>query len=69
MKNVTVTDVNFNVVNVTDAGFAVVFDETTNLQNKKQINLLIRHWCEEKSEVITAYAPSLMFGRSTHEEV
>ena len=33
------------------------------------MDLLVRYWCEEKGEVITACLTSLMFRCCTHEEL
>ena len=52
-----------------DVFFFVLFDETTNFQNKKQMDLLVRYWYEEKGEVIAAYVTSLIFGCCRHEEL
>lgn len=56
----------FTVLLDETTGFTVLLDETTNLQNKQQMDLLVRYWCEQNGEVITAYV-TLMFGRCTHK--
>ena len=56
----------FTVLLDETTGFTVLLDETTNSQNKQQMYLLVRYWCEQNGEVITAYV-TLMFGRCTHK--
>ena len=56
-------------VSISEGGFTILFDETTNAKNKKQMDLLVRYWSEAAGEVTTGYLTSMMFGRCTHEQL
>ena len=51
--------------NDTDSGFTALFDETTNSENKKLIDLFLGISVEEKGEVIISFI-ILMFSRCTY---
>ena len=52
-------------INTSEGTFTLMFDETTTLQNRKQMDLLVRFWDEEQNLVTTRYLTSLFFGRAT----
>ena len=49
--------------------YTLIFDETTTVQNQKQMDLLIRYWDEDLGEVVTSYLGSLFFGRADAKDV
>lgn len=49
--------------------FTIQFDETGNAQDKKQCDVLVRFWNEQKGEIITMFLKSLMFGHAKGETV
>ena len=52
-----------------ESAFTILFDETGTVQGKKQMDLLLRFWSEQKNEVVTRYLTSFMFGRTSHEHI
>ena len=56
-------------VSATESGFTLLFDETTNEQNKKQMDILIRYWSDSLGEIVTSYLDSLKFARCDHQEL
>jgi hypothetical protein len=51
------------------AYFTLHFDETMNAQVKKQMDVLVRFWCEGKGEVQVRYLSSIMFGHAKAVDV
>ena len=51
------------------AFFTLHFDETMNAQVKKQMDVLVRFWCEGKGEVQVRYLSSIMFGHAKAVDV
>ena len=49
--------------------FTVQFDETGNAQDKKQCDVLVRFWNEERGEIATFFLKSLMFGHAKSDTV
>ena len=49
--------------------FSLHFDETTNTQVKKQVDLILRYWSPTHEEVWTAYYTSLFFGHAEGDKV
>jgi len=45
--------------------FVLCFDEQTNNQNRKQLDLLIKYWCYDKGLVVTRYYKSILLGHAT----
>ncbi|CAF2061871.1 unnamed protein product [Rotaria magnacalcarata] len=45
--------------------FVLCFDEQTNNQNRKQLDLLVRYWCHDKGLVVTRYYKSIFLGHAT----
>ena len=52
-------------INASEGAFTLMFDETTTLQNRKQMDLLVRFWDEKQNLVTTRYLTSLFFARAT----
>lgn len=44
--------------------FVLIFDEQTNHQNKKQLDMLIRYWSNEKQSVVNRFYKSCMLGHA-----
>ena len=49
--------------------FALMFDETTTLQNRKQMDILVRYWDETQHQILTKYLGSMFFGRATASDI
>ena len=49
--------------------FSLHFDETTNTQVKKQVDLILRYWSPTHEEVWITYYTSLFFGHAEGEKV
>ena len=45
------------------SAFTMAFDETTIVQNKKQMDILLRYWSDCKKPVVTKYLVSFYFAR------
>jgi hypothetical protein len=41
------------------------FDEQTNNQNRKQLDLLMKYWCYNEDLVVTRYYQSILLGHAT----
>ena len=52
-----------------ESEFTIMYDETTNAKNDKQMDILIRYWSETTGQVETKYLTSLMFARATAEKL
>ena len=50
-------------------GFTLLFDETTTLQTRKQMDILIRYWSEKDNLVVTKYVTSFFFKRAPADTV
>lgn len=44
--------------------FVLCFDEQTNNQNRKQLDLLVKYWCCERGRVVTRYFKSVLLGHA-----
>ncbi|CAF2081799.1 unnamed protein product [Rotaria magnacalcarata] len=44
--------------------FVLIFDEQTNNQNKKQLDMLLRYWCNHKQRVVTRFYKSVILGHA-----
>ena len=53
-----------NDIASSDGTFTVMFDETTTVQNKKQMDVLIRYWSESEGLIVTQYLMFMFFGRA-----
>ena len=42
-----------------------MFDETTTNQNRKQLNLVIRYWGNERKQIASEYLTKVFFGRTS----
>ena len=49
--------------------FTLMFDETTTLQKRKQMDLLVRFWCERDHLVVTRYITSFFFSRAPADHI
>ena len=47
----------------------MLFDETTTLQTRKQMDILIRYWSEKDNLVVTKYVTSFFFKRTPADTV
>ena len=56
-------------VNNARSPFTLHFDETTNSQVKKQLDLHIRYWSPTKNQVVVRFYKALMFGHSFGKDV
>ncbi|CAF4586322.1 unnamed protein product [Rotaria sp. Silwood1] len=45
--------------------FVLCFDEQTNNQNRKQLDLLVRYWCFDQGRVVTRYYKTILLGHAT----
>ncbi|CAF2889007.1 unnamed protein product [Rotaria sp. Silwood2] len=45
--------------------FVLCFDEQTNNQNRKQLDLLVKYWCYDEGLVVTRYYKSILLGHAT----
>ena len=52
-----------------DLPFSLHFDETTNTQVKKWVDLILRYWSPTHEEVWVAYYTSLFFGHAEGDTV
>jgi hypothetical protein len=50
-------------------GYTIHYDETTNSQVKKQLDLVVRFWSADKDKVVVRYLESLFFGHAPAESV
>ena len=44
--------------------FSLCIDEQTNVQNKKQLDLLVKFWCHDEGLVVTRYYKSILLGHA-----
>ncbi|CAF0764829.1 unnamed protein product [Adineta ricciae] len=44
--------------------FTLIFDEQTNNQNKKQLDMFFRYWCNEKQGVVNRFYKSVVLGHA-----
>jgi hypothetical protein len=44
--------------------FVLIFDEQVNNQNKKQMDMLLRYWCNEQQCVVNRFYKSVMLGHA-----
>ena len=56
-------------VSESGGAFTMMFDETTTLQNRKQMDLILRFWSESEKQVVTKYLMSLFFARAPAEKI
>ena len=49
--------------------FTVIFDETTTVQNQKQMDVLIRYWSESEGLIAAQYLMFFFFGRATGDYI
>ena len=42
-----------------------MFDETTTNQNRKQLDLAIRYWGNERKQIASEYLTQVFFGRTS----
>ena len=50
-------------------GYTIQYDETGNSQGRKQCDILVRYWSEEKNEVIVRFLQTLFFGHAKGHDV
>ena len=46
-----------------------MFDETATNQNRKQLNVLIRYWSNERKQIVSKYFTSVFFGRPSGTDI
>ena len=46
-----------------------MFDKTATDQNRKQLHILIRHWSNERKQIVSKYLTSLFFGRASSIDI
>ncbi|CAF3355544.1 unnamed protein product, partial [Rotaria socialis] len=49
----------------TSVKFVLCFDEQTNNQDRKQLDLLVKYWCYDQGLVVTRYYKSILLGHAT----
>ena len=54
---------------ISEGAFTLLFDETTTLQTRKQMDILIRYWSEKDNLVVTKYVTSFFFKRAPADTV
>jgi len=52
-----------------NTGFTVHYDETTTIQIKKQMDIILRYWSVEQNKVVVYYVASLFFGHAEAKTV
>ena len=57
------------VLNDSECGYTLMLDETTTAQVVKQLDILVRFWCDANEEVQTKYLSSIFFGRAPAEDL
>ena len=50
-------------------GFVIQYDETSNSQVRKQMDVLVRYWSEAKGKVVVQFLKAIMFGRAKGDNV
>ena len=50
-------------------GYTIQYDETGNSQGRKQCDVLVRYWSEEKNEVSVRFLQTLFFGHAKGHDV
>ena len=50
-------------------GYVIQYDETANSQVRKQCDIIVRYWSEEKGQVVAQFLKAAMFGHATGESV
>ena len=50
-------------------GFVIQYDETSNSQVRKQMDVLVRYWSEAKGEVVFQFLKAIMFGHAKGDTV
>ena len=50
-------------------GYTLHYDETTNDQVKKQLDIVIRYWSNERNRIVVRYFDSLFFGHAQADTV
>ena len=50
-------------------GYVIQYDETANSQIRKQCDILVRYWSEDKGQVVVHFLKAAMFGHATGEDV
>lgn len=56
-------------VRQSDNGYTIQFDETSTSQGRKQCDLLVRYWSEEKGEICVRFLQTLFFGHAKGSDV
>jgi len=56
-------------VKKSNTGFTVHYDETTTIQIKKQLDVILRYWSLEQNKVVVHYVASLFFGHAEAKTV
>ena len=49
--------------------FVIQYDETSNSQVRKQMDVLVRYWSEAKGEVVVQFLKAIMFGHAKGDTV
>lgn len=49
---------------VGESFFTICFDETTNVEDKKELQVAIRYWSKAKDEVISRHLQAYFIGRA-----
>ena len=52
-----------------DSCFTLLFDETSTVQRKKQMDVLVRFWSDQSGHIETRYIDSFFFGRAPGEKI
>ena len=50
-------------------GYTIQYDETGNSQSRKQCDILVRYWSEEKNEISVRFLKTLFFGHAKGHDV
>ena len=50
-------------------GYVIQYDETSNSQVRKQMDVLVRYWSEAKGEVVVQFLKAIMFGHAKGDTV
>lgn len=49
--------------------FTVMYDETTNEQNNKQLEIYVRYWSEDKNEAVSHHLRTYLMGHATSDDL
>ena len=58
-----------NMIRESGCAFTLQYDETGNVQNRKQCDILIQYWCATSKQVCVRFFTALMFGHAKGADV